>query len=316
MQVAAEPATLLLPRGDGGLPRLLEVGREGPGAQSLREQRGRQPEHVLVAAAEGEVPRTQPHDELGAGAVQREGPGVGRRTSRRRRGRPSGVRSAAYGSTSASRITRSARTGSSPTWPATRLAASSGSRRPPKSASSTVPRSSTWSGWNPIAASPATRPSAPTEGSVTPAMSSSETAATNTVVTAMTQTVTTTTETVTPRTSTISGSATPTTSAGPTRARTRKAYGSPGPFSMENSANPASNPHEPAASAIHCSARRSSCSLVSIRHQMCARSPQPPRIARVAAPSVPPHQSTAASSGPSTPTSQAISSRRRHRSRG
>ena len=203
------------------------------------------------------------------------------------------------------------RPGRPPGW--RRRAGRAGLRRAPRRPS---PRSSTWSGWKPIAASPATRPSAPTDGSVTPAMSSSETAATNTVVTAMTQTVTTTTETVTPRTSTISGQRHADDQRRADQGEDQEGVRQPRSVLHGELREPGQQPvtsPRPAPSTAAPAARPPQ--LVSIRHQMWARSPQPPRIARVAAPSVPPHQSTAASSGPSTPTSQAISSRRRHRSR-
>ena len=93
---------------------------------------------------------------------------------------PPSDRSAAYGSTSASRITRSAWAGSSPTCPASRLAASSGSGRRPKSSSSTTPRSITWRGWKPAAASTATTASSPTAGTSPPTISSTAAAPANT----------------------------------------------------------------------------------------------------------------------------------------
>ena len=81
---------------------------ERPGAQGLRQQRRRQPEDVLVAAAQSEVSGPESDDQLGAGAVEREGRACASTTCPRRPARPPASVRAAYGSTSASRMARSA----------------------------------------------------------------------------------------------------------------------------------------------------------------------------------------------------------------
>ena len=160
VQVATEPAAFLLDCGHRLAARLHQVHGQGAGPQGLREQRCGQPEHVLVSREKVRSPGRSPTT---------SSPAVPPRANERVRGGGPGptsrpvpsTRRPAYGSTSASRIARSASTGSSPIRPATWPAAPSGSGREPKSSSSTTPRSMTCNGWKVIATSAPTRPSAP-----------------------------------------------------------------------------------------------------------------------------------------------------------
>ena len=144
VKVAAQPPPLLLESGDGLLPGSLYVGGQRGGPKRLGQERGDQPEHVLVSLGQSEVPGTQAH----LGSPTAPPPRARGRVRVCVTGTPEvassapSTRSPAYGRTSASRMARRARTGSSPIWSATCEAAPSGSGRSPNSSLSTTPRSS------------------------------------------------------------------------------------------------------------------------------------------------------------------------------
>ena len=154
VEVAPQPPALLLQRRDRRLARLLQVARRGPapassGRAAAPRAAARARRRARSERSPGRSPTTSSASEPSRGKVA--GVRVAASRTPPARGRP--ARTAAYGRTSASLITRSATTGSSPTCPATRLAAPSGSGRRPNSSSSTTPRSITCSGPNPTATS-------------------------------------------------------------------------------------------------------------------------------------------------------------------